>query len=202
MKKILLACLVLMFFLPTPNAFSYTVDGGWVIADHRMSADGTETNQIQSYIGLTGLNSGDRPALYTGGSAGAIINTNPPTDANTGYLNDSLNFQSGINEFESYYDAGDPTVLAKFENQSFTFQLYNSLDTRVDDNLLTINTHDFNWLGFISLKNEPQGAHPIFEWDDVSNAQQYRIRIFRNTEPTRPLMQDRGLIPINIRVIY
>jgi hypothetical protein len=120
--------------------------------------------------------------LYTNGSAGTIINTNPPAATNTGYLDDSLDFFPGANEFESFYDAGDPTVLTKFENQSFTFQLYNSSNNFVQ-NLAAINTSEFEWLDFISLKNEPQGAHPTFEWDDVQNAQEYRIRIFRETEP-------------------
>lgn len=183
MKKILLAFLLLAFVLPIPNAFSLSIDGAWVIADHRENESGTGeiTKQVQAYIGLTDLNSGDRPALYTGGDAGPIINTNPPTTVNTGYLEDSLNFGAS-NEFDGYYNAGDPTVLAKFENQSFTFQLYNSLDNYVQD-LTTINTSEFKWLDFISLDNNPQGAHPTFEWQDVPNADQYMIRIMREAEP-------------------
>ena len=178
MKKILLACLLILFILPTSNAFSITINGPAIFYDHRFNegGPGDEGREILIWTGLGGLAPGDSPAFSINGSSGIV------------YLDDAIDFNSSINDFEKYYDAPNSSVLAQYENKTFTFDLYNS--GSVVQSLGAVDTHTFRSLDPIILDNTPQGANPTFEWQDVDFANQYRVRLMSDTDPNGALIGD------------
>jgi hypothetical protein len=165
MKKILLVCLALLFFLPVPSAFSSTIGTPWVNTEHRQFADGTIMKAMNTDV--SGRELGD---TFTGAY---LSNTNKVSSI-TGPLVGKY-FWGDIVGYFTWWDTTLPGLgLDNWENETFVFTMHAS----DGDKYVTVTTSNkFAWLPLVDLDVLDKGKNPTFSWDKVKYVEQFRIRI-------------------------
>jgi len=173
MKKIIFACLALLFILPSSDAFSSGYDYAFVITEHRQNADGTVINQMLTDTGVT-----EDGSTVTG----AEISNTGKVSSISGSLSDygywnrygSSPYVSW-REFSQFWDPTTPGLqISNWENETFNFTVHTSGGDRV----MNVYTSDkFDWLPLLKLNVDEGGKNPAFSWDKVEGADQYRVRI-------------------------
>lgn len=183
MKKILLACLVLLFIMPTVNAFSTSSLTQVVFSEHRLRY-GVEYFGVGTWFGFTDSLDESYYATIFGGPLIVELTLNAPYEFLTGY-----------NEFWYKWPEEDPSILTKFSNKDYFFKLYDSTGTQVvlengdNDGTVTITSGTMQELPFVELTVTTNEGITTLTWDDISSyddiIELYRIDLV-NPDPAGP----------------
>ncbi len=198
MKRILLLCLAILFISPIPFA-NATWMGVW--SDHRGPGGPFEGYSINAELS-TEAPFGNHAVMYNSGEPSA-----------QGLLSEDLNHPGGtllnydglwtdssysfFNHYEVSVNSEDSNWFGYFNNEDFHFELHDTTHTVLGSG--DVHTYTFDPLDLIDLDPVVGGSNPIFSWDSVERANQYRIRIMNpemNDPDTDPgmIFEDRNVI--------
>jgi hypothetical protein len=199
MKKILLICLALLLIVPTTLTYAATIGYTSIWAEARRNQPGT-TGDTASIAVFTEDVDND-PNVHHGhvrnlGNAQDLIaDVDPVASPGLASMGTGSMWTDTTREYWKSYDWSEKS---KFEDEYFEFMLHSqhpATDPLLDyAELYTPGT--FSLLDFVDEYNPINvtgGLTPVFSFDGVAGADQYRVRLLNlDSDPSTPLMLWQG----------
>ncbi len=197
MRRILLLCFALFLILPIPLA-----NADWVSVwmDHRGPGGTYEGYSILTSLG-TDTPFGNHAVMYNNGGPAlqGLLSEDPDHPSGTLLDYEGL-WKDSDYHFHNQYDvslnAADSNWIGYFEKVDFHFELHDTTHATLVSR--DFHTNSFNPLDLVNLDPVVGGSNPIFRWDPVARANNYKIRIMnpdRDNPDTDPsLLLDDGNI--------